>query len=100
MILKMCLIVDCRLKKEKSEQFAKRQMGEKGLTKQEKEALRKKKQQLRDEFDLANSGNYKLAYPVLNNPEKAKRFDGYLEQAKINWSELSGGQKAAAAAAS
>jgi hypothetical protein len=24
--------------------------------------------QLRDEFDLNNLGNYKMVYPVLNNP--------------------------------
>jgi len=43
-------------------------MGEKGPNKFEKEQIRRLKQQARDEFDMANLGNYKLVYPVLNNP--------------------------------
>ena len=30
---------------------------------------------MRDEFDLNHLGNFKMVYPVLDNPEKAKRFD-------------------------
>lgn len=64
-------------------------MGEKGPTKQEKEQIRKKNQQARDEYDFSHLGNYKLVYPVMNNPvrllvldkvqEKAAKFDMYLE---------------------
>ena len=54
-------------KKEKTENFNRRQMGEKGPNKFEKEIIRKKNQAARDEFDLANIGGYRLVYPVLNN---------------------------------
>ena len=47
--------------------FTRRQMGEKGPNKFEKEIIRKKNQAARDEFDLANIGGYRLVYPVLNN---------------------------------
>ena len=49
-------------------------MGEKGPTKQEKELIRKKKQAERDEFDLSHLGNYKLVYPILNNPVSGARL--------------------------
>jgi hypothetical protein len=42
-------------------------MGEKGPNKFEKEQMRKRNQQTRDEFDLSHLGNYRLVYPVLNN---------------------------------
>ena len=29
--------------------------------------MRKRNQQMRDEFDLSHLGNYRLVYPVLNN---------------------------------
>jgi len=57
-----------RLKKEKEEEFKKRVMGEKGLNKYEKDQLRTKIQNARDQFDMANLGNYKLVYPVLDDP--------------------------------
>ena len=43
-------------------------MGEKGPNKFEREQIRKRNQQMRDEFDFSHLGNYKLVYPVLNNP--------------------------------
>lgn len=43
-------------------------MGEKGPNKFEKEQIRKRNQQMRDEFDFSHLGNYRLVYPVLNNP--------------------------------
>lgn len=66
-------------------------MGEKGPNKFEKEQMRRKNQQLRDEFDFSHMGNYRLVYPVLNNPEKAAKFDMYVEQAKLLWSDFTGG---------
>jgi hypothetical protein len=42
-------------------------MGEKGPNKFEKEQMRKRNQQMRDDFDLSHLGNYRLVYPVLNN---------------------------------
>jgi hypothetical protein len=59
------------VKKEKSENFNRRQMGEKGPNKFEREVLRRNKQAERDEFDLANLGNYKMVYPVQGNPVRA-----------------------------
>lgn len=56
------------MKKEKTENFNRRQMGEKGPNKQERELIRRKKQAERDEFDMNNLGNYKLVYPVQGNP--------------------------------
>lgn len=56
-----------RCKKEKSENFNRRQMGEKGPNKYERELLRRVRQAERDEFDLANLGNYKMVYPVQND---------------------------------
>lgn len=85
------------IKKEKAEIFSKRVMGEKGISKYERDQIRKKNQLARDEFDLAHLGNYKLVYPVLNNPVKAKKFDHYLDQSRIIWSEFTGGSKAAVA---
>lgn len=46
---------------------------------------------MRDEFDFSHMGNYRLVYPVLNNPEKAAKFDMYVEQAKLLWSDFTGG---------
>ena len=43
-------------------------MGEKGPNKFEREQIRKRNQQARDEYDWSHIGNYKLVYPVLNNP--------------------------------
>lgn len=43
-------------------------MGEKTSNKFEKEAIRKKNQIARDEFDRAHLGQFKVAYPVLNDP--------------------------------
>jgi hypothetical protein len=39
-------------------------MGEKGFSKVEKDQTRKRNQQIRDEFDMSNLGNYKLVYPI------------------------------------
>lgn len=76
-----------KLKKEKTENFNRRQMGEKGPNKIEKEMIRKKNQAARDEFDLANIGGYRLVYPVLNNIEKAQKFDSFIDHAKLLWAE-------------
>jgi hypothetical protein len=57
-----------RLKKDKADVFNKRVMGEKALGKFEKEAQRKKNQEARDKFDLEHLGNYKMVYPILNDP--------------------------------
>jgi hypothetical protein len=62
------LILFIRLKKDKEEQFKKRAMGEKTYTKQDKEIMRKRNQQVRDEYDMQNLGDYKLVYPVKNDP--------------------------------
>ena len=43
-------------------------MGEKTYTKQDKEIMRKRNQQVRDEYDMQNLGDYKLVYPVKNDP--------------------------------
>jgi hypothetical protein len=43
-------------------------MGEKTYTKQDKEIMRKRNQQIRDEYDMQNLGDYKLVYPVKNDP--------------------------------
>jgi hypothetical protein len=48
-------------------------MGEKGPNKFEKEQIRKRNQQARDDFDLSHLGNYKLVYPVLDNPVSQSR---------------------------
>ena len=50
---------------------------------------------MRDEFDLNHLGNFKLVYPVIENPEKAKRFDQYLDQARMIWAEFTGGVRTA-----
>ncbi|CDW79462.1 tubulin-tyrosine ligase family protein [Stylonychia lemnae] len=77
-----------QLKKEKAENFNRRQMGEKGPSKIEKDLIRKKKQAERDQFDMNHLGNYKLVYPV-----KAQKFEQYMDQARIVWSEFTGGVK-------
>jgi hypothetical protein len=43
-------------------------MGEKGPNKYEREQLRKRKQAERDQYDMSHLGNFKLVYPVLDNP--------------------------------
>ena len=68
-----------RLKKEKEEMFKRRVMGEKTLSKYEKEQIRKRNQIIRDEFDLTHLGNYKMVFPELDDPDKARKFDSYLE---------------------
>eukprot|EP00347_Sterkiella_histriomuscorum_P017972 403347271 len=82
-----------QLKKEKAEQFNRRVLGEKGLDKFQKEQLRKQNQKERDEFDLDNLGQFKQVYPVLEDPQKAAKFDQFLEQARMIWSEFTGGVK-------
>ena len=56
------------MKKDKEDQFKRRVLGEKSATKHEKEIIRKKNQAMRDEFDMANLGDYKLVYPIKNDP--------------------------------
>jgi hypothetical protein len=56
------------MKKDKDELFKKRVMGDKGVTKEMKEAMRKKNQTLRDEFDMQHLGDYKLVFPIKNDP--------------------------------
>jgi mRNA-degrading endonuclease RelE of RelBE toxin-antitoxin system len=60
------------LKKEKEEAFKRRVMGEKNTNKFEKENIRKKNQTERDEFDRAHLGQFKVVYPVLDNPVNQK----------------------------
>lgn len=43
-------------------------MGEKSQSKVDREAVRKKNQAIRDEYDMATLGDYKLVYPVKNDP--------------------------------
>lgn len=43
-------------------------MGDKAPSKVERENNRKKNQMIRDEFDMQNLGDYKLVYPVKNDP--------------------------------
>jgi hypothetical protein len=45
-------------------------MGDKGLTKDQREAARKKNQSLRDEFDMQHLGDYKLVFPIKNDNGK------------------------------
>ncbi len=82
-----------QFKKEKAESFNKRVMGEKGPNKFEKDLIRRQKQAERDKFDLEHLGGYKMVYPVQGDPEKAKKFDMYLETARGIWSEFTGGAK-------
>ena len=89
-----------QFKKEKSESFNKRVMGEKGPNKFEKDLLRRQKQLDRDAFDLAHLGGYKLVYPVQGDPVKAKKFDAYLETARGLWAEFTGGSKTITASSS
>mmetsp|Transcript_28005 Transcript_28005/g.20963 ORF Transcript_28005/g.20963 Transcript_28005/m.20963 type:complete len:124 (-) Transcript_28005:1338-1709(-) len=64
-----------KLKKDKAEVFNRRAMGEKPITnKFEKEMLRQRNQEARDEFDMANIGNYKKTYPSANE-EKQKKYN-------------------------
>lgn len=56
------------MKKEKEETFKRRVMGEKSMGKNERETLRKRNQAARDEFDLSHLGDYKMVYPILDNP--------------------------------
>ena len=83
----------CRLKKEKSEGFNRRVMGEKKPDKYEREQIRRRNQQQRDDFDFSHLGNYKVTYPVLDNPDKAKKFEMFLEQARLMWADQTGGSK-------
>lgn len=43
---------------------------------------------------MANLGDYKLVYPVKNDPVKAKLFDQFMDQSKIIWAEVTGGARA------
>ena len=56
------------MKKEKDELFKRRVMGDKGMSKAEREQIRRRNQQLRDDWDMNNIGDYKLAYPARNDP--------------------------------
>jgi hypothetical protein len=49
-------------------------MGGKIPSKAEREANRKKNMQARDEFDMNNLGDYKLVYPVKNDPVSYPRL--------------------------
>lgn len=57
-----------RYKKDKEESFKKRVLGEKSLTKYQREQMRAKLQKERDDWDFEHIGNFKLSYPVLNDP--------------------------------
>ena len=63
----MLFILIFRIKKEKEEDFKKRVLGQKGLTKLQKEKIRKQNLEERDKFDLENLGNFKRAYPIIDN---------------------------------
>ena len=87
-----------QMKKDKDELFKRRVMGDKGITKEQKEAIRKKNQAIRDEFDLQHLGDYKLVYPIKNDPAKQKMYESFMDHAKIMWAELTGGSRAKEAA--
>ena len=54
------------MKKDKEQDFKKRVLGEKSLSKCQKEHIRMRLQRERDEFDLSNLGNFKMVYPTSN----------------------------------
>lgn len=59
-----------QMKREKDELFKRRVMGDKNISKEQREALRKKNQTFRDEFDMQHLGDYKLVFPVKNDNGK------------------------------
>jgi hypothetical protein len=69
-------------------------MGDKAPSKQDREKNRAKNQVMRDEFDMAHLGNYRLVYPVKNDNAKAKLFEQFMDQSKILWAEVTGGVRA------
>ena len=58
------------MKKEKDELFKRRVMGDKSITKEQREVIRKKNQAIRDEFDMQHLGDYKLVFPIKNDSAK------------------------------
>ena len=56
------------MKKDKDEEFRRRVLGEKTLSKFQKEQLKQKMMAQRDEFDLNNCGNYRMVFPIRNDP--------------------------------
>jgi hypothetical protein len=52
-----------QMKREKDELFKRRVMSDKNVSKEQREALRKKNQTIRDEFDMQHLGDYKLMTP-------------------------------------
>ncbi len=56
------------MKRDREDMFKKRAMGDKSMAKGEREVIRKKNQVMRDEWDMSHLGDYKLVYPVKDNP--------------------------------
>ena len=59
-------------------------MGEKGISKYEKELIKKRKQAERDQFDMSHLGNFRLVYPALDDPVLLlrDRFSGESSQVR------------------
>ena len=87
-----------QMKREKDELFKRRVMGDKNISKEQREALRKKNQTIRDEFDMQHLGDYKLVFPVKNDNAKQKLYETFMDHAKIMWAEITGGSRAKEAA--
>jgi tubulin polyglutamylase TTLL6/13 len=68
-----------QLKKEKEEMFKRRAMGDKAPNKADREQNRRRNQALRDEFDMANLGGYRLVYPVKGDAAKARLFESFID---------------------
>lgn len=47
---------------------------------------------------MQHLGDYKLVYPILNNPAKQKLYESFMDHARIMWAELTGGTRAKEAA--
>jgi hypothetical protein len=47
---------------------------------------------------MLHLGDYKLVFPIKNDPAKQKLYESFMDHAKIMWAELTGGTRAKEAA--
>lgn len=62
------------------------------LAPEEREIAIRKKQELRDKFELANLGNYNLIYPS-SDAALTSMYDKLQRQAVENWEEFTTGRR-------
>jgi tubulin polyglutamylase TTLL6/13 len=76
-----------KAKKDKAEQFNRRQYKEQAMTKQQREQIRSKLQAERDKWDDYICTGFKKVYPS-SDPAKQEQYDKLLSQAKLNFNEF------------